>query len=434
MMTVKKETLVCKIGLMGPFGGGNLGDAAIQQAMIENIHKRLPAAQIFGFSMIPQDTEARHGIPSFSIGRVPDRSWRTNAKELSFSERLAYRLKSSSSPTLQRINRWVARVPLECGLIKKAFQNLDDFNLLIISGGGQLDDYFGGPWSHPYTILKFVIAAKARGAKVFIVSVGAGPIDASLSKFFIRRSLAIADYRSFRDDASRQLIKRIGFFRNDLVYPDLAHSLPVDPYLVHSPRGLPSSKFSGQVVGIGPMAYYDPRVWPRKDSKVYVGYLNKLAEFTGWLVKRGYRIVLFPGEAAHDKDVIADFLELGCTYGLQMGDTVCAPLIETVDELMYTLAGVDLVVASRYHGVLLPMLLDKPVLAMSYHPKIDELMKDTSQADYCLPIDHFTLAELQECFTRLEANQDIVRAQIYNCIEEYRQALEEQYDRIFKDL
>jgi len=34
------------------------------------------------------------------------------------------------------------------------------FDILIISGGGQLLDSWGGPWKYPYTILKWVLLAK----------------------------------------------------------------------------------------------------------------------------------------------------------------------------------------------------------------------------------------------------------------------------------
>lgn len=41
-----------KIGILDCMGSGNLGDATIQEAMIQNIRKYCPDAQICGFSQI----------------------------------------------------------------------------------------------------------------------------------------------------------------------------------------------------------------------------------------------------------------------------------------------------------------------------------------------------------------------------------------------
>lgn len=46
----------------------------------------------------------------------------------------------------------------------------------------------------------------------------------------------------------------------------------------------------------------------------------------------------------------------------------------------------EIVVTSRFHGVLLSQLHEKPVLAISYHKKIDCLMDDTGQGDFVVPI------------------------------------------------
>ena len=40
-----------RIALLNPYTGSNLGDAAIQDAMIANIGIRLPDAQFFGISL-----------------------------------------------------------------------------------------------------------------------------------------------------------------------------------------------------------------------------------------------------------------------------------------------------------------------------------------------------------------------------------------------
>src|ERR1700748_201811 len=83
-----------KIGLLDHMGYGNLGDAATQDVAIANIRKRLPNAQLVGFSFVPSDTTRRHGIPCYPI-----RSWypkqETSANPTTAPVSVRSRLKSS---------------------------------------------------------------------------------------------------------------------------------------------------------------------------------------------------------------------------------------------------------------------------------------------------------------------------------------------------
>lgn len=434
--TVNRLSSAKKIGLMGPFGFGNLGDGAIQQAMLQNIESYCPEAQVHGFSLNPNDTEKRHGIPSFPICKYGDWAhrqwWQGNGNNKFIVSLDKIHTKIATFP-----NKWLRRsitIPLSALLEVlawwRAFKTLKGFDALIVSGGGQLDDYWGGPWVHPFTLLMWGFLAKLNGTKYLIVSVGAGPLDRPLSRLFTKATLSLADYRSFRDEDSKKYIERVvGFSKDDPVYPDLAHSLKLTNYL-NTPI---QTKYRPIVVGIGPMTYFDPRVWPEKDGAIYWGYLTKLASFVSWLIQKQYGILFFTGEALCDRPVIKDLRNIlpknGITYS--EGQIIEEP-IETVDDLMTQLAMTDLVVASRFHGVLLSQLMNKPVLALSYHPKIDMLMTDTGQSNYCLSIDTFEVDALKERFIALEANRESIKEQLTQRTQKYQAALDEQYQRIFK--
>src|SRR5262249_30055500 len=67
-----------KISLYGNFGAGNLGNECTLQAVIEQILRRQPDAQLLCFCTNPQDVQTRHNIaafPSDAVDRVaPTRS------------------------------------------------------------------------------------------------------------------------------------------------------------------------------------------------------------------------------------------------------------------------------------------------------------------------------------------------------------------------
>ena len=415
------------IGLMGPFGYGNLGDAAIQQAMIEHIRQRLPGAQIYGYSLNPADTERRHGIRSFATsrqswiehgGRGRGRPW----------QRIARWLSNHPRPLLRTLGRWATRLPIEFGLLAYAHRSLQGVDLLIISGGGQLDDYWGGggPWSQPYTLLKWGLLARLRGARFAVVSVGAGPIDARLSRVFIRWALGLAGYRSYRDEYSRRFVREIvDFGSTGAVYRDLAHSLPLG-------RVAPRADAGGRpVVAFGPIGYFRPECWPEHDPAIYAEYLRKITCYVAWLAQQGCAIVFIPGETHYDQLVIDDLRAALCAQGVDLNKHVLPATIENVDDLLAQLAGADMLVASRFHNILLGLMLGKPAIALSYQAKIDALMADVGMADYCRPIAQFDLAWLQASFTAIMHNRAALAERIEQREAGYRAALEEQYERIF---
>ena len=223
-----QPTATKRIGVMGFFGYGNLGDEALQDAVLQNLGMRLDDVEFVGFSLDPADTEARHGIRSFPLSRTVDID--DDAEQQRPSVRLARRLGTSRIGAVRRLDRWVVRIPLEFGLIAQAFRQVGDLDALIVSGSGPLNDYWGGggALSFPYTLAKWGAIARLRRVPFLVVSVGAGPIHSRLSAAFIRSALRCATYRSYRDEFSKQLVSDDGFGADDLVTPDLAHSLPDD--------------------------------------------------------------------------------------------------------------------------------------------------------------------------------------------------------------
>jgi polysaccharide pyruvyl transferase WcaK-like protein len=93
-----------------------------------------------------------------------------------------------------------------------------------------------------------------------------------------------------------------------------------------------------------------------------------------------------------------------------------------------------MVVATRFHNVLLALMLNRPVIALSYHEKIRSLMAGMGLADYCQDAALLDVPNLIEQFTRLEKNAEILSASMKQKAAEYRADLDEQYGRIFGDL
>jgi len=429
------SAMVRKIGLLNHMGAGNLGDDATQDAVMQNVRRRWPDAEIVIFSMNPADTSSRHGVPSYPIriefGYLADRkaSVRPAAegkvKSLLRKCRPVFQLLHGIKRAAIRVRRTLLDEPL---FLIRSILILRSLDLLIISGGGQLLDSWGGPWKFPYTIFKWTLLAKLSGKKCYFLNVGAGPLTDPLAKWFVRTALALADYVSFRDRDSMALAQQIGFAGESCVTADCVYALEFSPPPASS---VSAAAQEGPLVGLSPMAYCDPRVYWQKDQAVYERVLNNVARFGEWLGENHCRLALFSTDIWFDLRTIheVDAL-LGSTNGHPAPRKVKCD-VKGVDELLCTMLPMDYVVACRFHGVVFAHLLNKPVIALSHHPKVSTLMSELGLQKYCVDIRKCDLNLLQETFLSLQANQEDIRARMAEKAAIYRRDLWAQFDRLF---
>jgi len=270
-----------------------------------------------------------------------------------------------------------------------------------------------------------VLIAKAARVRCIFVNVGAGPLTHFLSKRFAKSALRAADYVSFRDHESRALAREIGFAGKSEVFPDTVYSLEV-PSLDRR-----SAKRSDQpIVGIAPMPYCDPRLMPGTTKQmVYGNFISKLAIFASGLARDCYGIALFGSDIGVDPLAIEDL-----RLALQDHNGISAlqiPTVGSVQQLLQTMAGMDYIVTCRFHGVVFAHLLNKPVLAISHHPKVATLMKDLGLSDYCVDIEQFNPNHLIDVFASLVKNTNMIKSCMAVNLASYKAQLTSQFDSLF---
>ncbi|MGE5047551.1 MAG: polysaccharide pyruvyl transferase family protein, partial [Deltaproteobacteria bacterium] len=257
-----------------------------------------------------------------------------------------------------------------------------------------------------------------------------------------RWALSLADYRSFRDAWSRSYLEALGFDASrDRVYPDLAFSLPpaanAPPFGLRPSPAKPAAANAApcaarRVVGVGLMDYYGTHVSSRVGEDAYRAYVAKMTRFVSWLLERGYDVRLLIGDLCYDTrskdDVLRGLSRCGAPIA---GGRVVTARIGSVEELVEEIAGTDLVVAMRFHTALLALMLEKPVIALSYHQKCVSLMDAVGLPQYAHDIDRGETEQLVEQFTDLETNSEHFAPSISGKLAEYRRALDEQYTALF---
>lgn len=424
----QEETM--KIGLLDHMGYGNLGDAATQDALITNIKLRVPDVQIVGYSLNPVDTEKRHGIPSYSITYWhPGLDKPATIAGTGTGSKMVPYLKSflKKIPILSPSLRRLQNLAREMRHLGRSYLRVRTLDCLVIAGGGQLCELWRGPWSHPYNVFKFSLLTRLARKRLLVVNVGAGPIESRLGKTFIKLSVRLADYVSFRDVESQTLVRRLGIRRETYVCPDSAYALDVSQY-----RGSDTPKVRKPVVGINPIGFCDPRIWPRKDLAHYSRYLDCLADFLVWLSGENYEWKIFSAERSVDVHAVEDLKDrLRSRLPATDSDKICAPAIETVEELLSEMAEFDFVITSKFHGVVFSHLLAKPMVAISYHVKIDDLMRNVGDSQYCLNIELFDSASLQRAFSALAENGPALRMKYRQIAATRVDSLNRQFDDLF---
>lgn len=438
------EPFYPRIGILGHVGNQNLGDEAIIAAVIQNIRRRWPEAEILGFTSVPGDTEERHGIPSFPLrqpaptysasvestgdeGSAPQHvevapSWGGRLKDLLRRFPALFNVARRASQALET----TPRIGREIGFLAECRKRVKGLDLLIFAGSHQLNDFVDGPWAFPYTVLKWTLLARATGAKVVFLSMGAGPIETRLGRRFIRRALRMASYRSYRDVTGKKVVDALNVSENQVVVPDLAFSLSLPPMAEE-----PVDRTSGRVVGFNPLPLY-AEYWYTSDSTKYEDYVTKLATFSDWLVNRGCELRFISTQLLVDPAVVDDVKQrMRSAQSAEDERRVAVPSIRDLDGLLRVLSDMDVVVATRYHGVLLSLALHKPVLAIAYHKKTRDLMQWLGLGDYVVEGDTFEPEELSERFARLEADIPAIRESLQEKVPGLKRAVQDQYEEVF---
>jgi polysaccharide pyruvyl transferase WcaK-like protein len=422
-----------RIVFYGNFGAGNLGNEVTLQTAIEQTLVRCPQAQLLCVCTNPDDVRTRHGIEAVS-SRSHDSSW-------SWSDLNPGQDGGTPPPGGQRTGRGFGadlarlgriafhRLPQELAHWFKMLRLMARSDVLLIPGTGIVTDSSCGSLGWPYDMFKLTLAARLCGRRVIFLSVGAGPFRHRLGRWFIRRSLGLAHYRSYRDVDSKHRMEAIGFNTvRDAVCPDLVFGLSRDQLV-----GKRAEDDLPRIVGLGLKDYATPV--DETDAQSYGDYLGVMADYVVWLQSRGHAVRLIIGDAQYDTRVREDLIALLEARGA----TAKPPLLRsdpvpTVDELLRQLRETDAVVSPRFHNLVLALILNKPVIALSDLPKVTALMVDLRLERFCLALGGLKTGALTECFVQLENDAGRLKPYIRDAVEKYRHSVEEQYANIYSSM
>jgi polysaccharide pyruvyl transferase WcaK-like protein len=397
--------------MFGLLGQGNLGNDGSMEAVLGYLRAEHPNLILDALCTGPEVVAARYGMPASSLHwYAPERQGGSGA--LSRARKGLSTGFGMGVDTI-RTARWVRR-----------------HGAVIVPGMGVLETTVPmRAWKTPYTMFLLALSGRLFGTKVALVSVGTNTIDRRPTRFLITGAARLAYYRSFRDNVSRDAMRRMGVDTSgDGVYPDVVFSLPTRT----------GAKPVARSVGIGVMDYSGGNDDRARGDEIRSAYVEKMTRFAVWLLDHGHRVRLFSSDHAADEGIIEAILA-GLHVqrpGLEDSWVVAEP-VPSLDELLRQTASVEIVVATRYHNVLYALKLAKPTLSLSYAAKCEALMADMGMPEFCQSVGSLDVDRLIVQFTDLVNRSSEVRRVLRERCATRARAVDRQFgdlsSKLFRD-
>jgi polysaccharide pyruvyl transferase WcaK-like protein len=389
--------------LFGRIGAGNLGNDASLVSVLRYLRSEHPDALLDGMFTGPEPTEERFGLP------VTRLNWLRPAPR--------------SQSRLLHLVRTVARIGV--GAVADAVWTagwVRRHDVVIVPGMGLFEsDLPQRPWEFPYSLLLLSVTGRLFRTKVAYVSVGATVVEQRLTGRMLALAGRLAHYRSFRDEASLDAAVRMGLARKgDPIYPDLVFALPVPP-AVPGPTG---------VIGVGVMGYDGTPADRHRAASVRAEYTAKMTQLVRSLVDDGHRVRVLIGDI-NDEPVAEEIVADARSRRPGPGEPpVVFERLSTVDELLDRLNSVDAVVGTRFHTVLVGLMLGKPTVAIAYGRKHLELMNQLGVGDWVQNIGELDADLLERQVAGLETDREKITRTLAERNATNRLLLGEQFDRL----
>ncbi|KWV30250.1 MULTISPECIES: polysaccharide pyruvyl transferase family protein [Micromonospora] len=301
------------IGVLGSYGGRNLGDEAILTGLLADLREQEPNARIIVFSRNPAHTALAH----------PD----------------------------------VEAVPWEGVSRVDSAEVLGQLDLLILGGGGILYD------REARRYLRVVRVAQERGLPLLTYAVGVGPLNDGVDTGMVRETLAGATEVTVRDQESRMVLEEAGLLNPITVTADPAFLLePEDfPARLLREEGVPAGR---RLVGL---SVREPgRAAERLDVD---GYHRLLAQIGDFLVQRIDAHVLFVpmerDDIRHSHGVLSHMVAADRGRILH-GDY-------SPRQVLGLMRHFDLAVGMRLHFLIFAAMVGTPFLPLPYAGKVFDL-------------------------------------------------------------
>ena len=371
-----------RIGLLGMFGSANLGDTAIQSAVMTELTRRCPDLEFVGISHDSYDVAATFGIPGFSA-------------------RGKGHLVFPGDAPAERPNGRAGRL----SSLRNIYRQAGALDVLLISGGGQLDDFWGGVLGQPFRLFAWCASCATQNRPVYAVAVGVDDLRSRFSHRLVSSALSFSELQMFRDEGSLRMIR--GERKRSLqasVVPDPAFTLvpPTDS----------EAGENGSSILISPISMGAFGLVSRRD---YETYLVKLAELGDSLIADGFDVVFACSQTRMDVETTRDVVS-----GMKHRKEVVLEEVANYEEFLEIARRAKVSIVSRLHGLIFSTVANCPAVAVAPARKVCQQMSDLDLEDYCIAMSADSIQKLPSVVYRAIENEGELKARLRRKTEELR--------------
>lgn len=343
-----------QILISGYYGFNNIGDESILRAVVDNLRLKLDDIEITVLSQNPEFTAQKYGVCSVN---------RKSAKD-----------------------------------IIKAIRKCD----LLISGGGSLLQDATSRKSILYYLMIMWLAFLFR-KKVFIYSQGIGPILSNINRRLTASTLRYAHGIVVRDEASKELLIEIGIKGEKII-------VTADPVLRVKKPELSVGREILTEEGFTTDTERMTVGFAIREKKIDSNFVDEICISIRRLIEEYQaRIVLIPFHYSEDMAVIE---EIESRLG---NDVCCIKHKYLTDEMLSIIGNMDVLVGVRLHALIYAAIMEVPMIAISYDPKINSFMHSMDMKAMCSMYDfknNFFMEEFGKTVTCAETIKKMVRSRI----------------------
>lgn len=328
-----------KVLLSGYYGFDNAGDDAVLYAIVQALRETMPDVDITVLSNQPEKTAAQLQVKA--------------------------------------VNRW-GKLDL-----LKAIKQCD----VLISGGGSLLQDVTSKNGILYYLGIIWMAQKLR-KKVLVYAQGIGPVQDGRNRAMTAKILNKVQGITVRDFDSRNELIEMGVYREILVCVDPVLGITADEVDETLGKKLLEQDDSGWDSGKKTMMVA-ARNWAHSEQ-----FFAEIARSCDAAVQQGWQVVLLPFHYPEDVEAGRKIASLMKEQAVILTDNY------SPQETMAILKNAGLVMGMRLHSLIMGAALLKPLIGLSYDPKVTSFMQLIRQPE-CFAVDSVDAEQLIQAMQRL---------------------------------